>query len=68
VVVQFEGDVDHVDPADSYGTPEGHNVRYDDQGQIIALTLVNPKWLLERDDFEPTYPGRGGRDRSAFRH
>jgi uncharacterized protein YuzE len=45
--------------ADSYGTPEGHNVRYDDQGQIIALTLVNAKWLLERDgEVRVTIPSR----------
>jgi uncharacterized protein YuzE len=37
------------EPADSYGTTEGHNVRYDESGQVIALTLVNAKWLLERD-------------------
>jgi uncharacterized protein YuzE len=37
------------EPADSYGTAEGHNVRYDENGQVIALTLVNAKWLLERD-------------------
>jgi uncharacterized protein YuzE len=43
-------------PADSYGTPEGHNVRYDDQGNIIALTLVNAKWLLERIERGQTNP------------
>ena len=37
------------EPANSYGTAEGHNVRYDELGQVIALTLVNAKWLLERD-------------------
>jgi uncharacterized protein YuzE len=36
-------------PADSRGTPEGHNVRYDERGAVIGLTLVNVKWLLERD-------------------
>ena len=37
------------EPADSYGTAEGHNVRYDETGKVIALTLVNAKWLIERD-------------------
>ena len=36
-------------PADSFGTPEGHNVRYDTGGSVIGITLVNLKWLLERD-------------------
>jgi uncharacterized protein YuzE len=36
-------------PAESLSTPEGHNVRYDDAGQLVALTLVNPRYLLERE-------------------
>jgi len=36
-------------PAGSHGTPEGHNVRYDAVGDVIGLTIVNAKWLLERD-------------------
>lgn len=35
--------------ADTYGTPEGHAVRFDDDGQVIGLTIVNAKWLTERD-------------------
>lgn len=35
--------------ADTVGTPEGHAVRLDADGQVIGLTLVNAKWLLERD-------------------
>ena len=30
-------------------TPEGHVVRYDRDGNVIGITLVNAKWLLERD-------------------
>jgi uncharacterized protein YuzE len=30
-------------------TPEGHVVRYDGDGNVIGITLVNAKWLLERD-------------------
>ncbi len=35
--------------ADSEQTPEGHVLRFDAAGQIIRLTLINAKWLLERD-------------------
>ena len=30
-------------------TPDGHVVRYDEEGNVIGITLVNAKWLLERD-------------------
>ncbi len=47
------------EPADSYGTTEGHNVRYDETGQVIALTIVNAQWLLERDgEVRVTIPNR----------
>ncbi len=47
------------DAADSEETPEGHIVRYDDQEQIIGLTLVNAKWLLDRDEtLSITFPQR----------
>jgi uncharacterized protein YuzE len=29
-------------------TPEGHVVRYDTDGSVIGITLVNAKWLVER--------------------
>jgi uncharacterized protein YuzE len=29
--------------------PEGHVVRYDQDGNVIGITLVNAKWLVERD-------------------
>jgi uncharacterized protein YuzE len=35
--------------ADTFGTPEGHAVRLDEDGQVIGITIVNAKWLLERD-------------------
>jgi uncharacterized protein YuzE len=35
--------------ADSFGTPEGHAVRLDEDGQVIGITIVNAKWLLQRD-------------------
>jgi uncharacterized protein YuzE len=30
-------------------TPEGHVVRYDEGGNVIGITLVNAKWLVERN-------------------
>lgn len=30
-------------------TPEGHAVRFDREGNLVGLTLVRPKQLLERD-------------------
>lgn len=30
-------------------TPEGHAVRFDGDGDLVGLTLVRPKRLLERD-------------------
>jgi uncharacterized protein YuzE len=35
--------------ADSEQTPEGHVLRFDAEGRIIGLTIINAKWLLERD-------------------
>ncbi|MGH2857927.1 MAG: DUF2283 domain-containing protein [Solirubrobacteraceae bacterium] len=35
--------------ADSEQTPEGHVLRFDADGGIIGLTIINAKWLLERD-------------------
>jgi uncharacterized protein YuzE len=35
--------------ADTFGTPEGHAVRLDGDGEVIGITIVNAKWLLERD-------------------
>lgn len=46
-------------PADSRGTAEGHNVRYDESGDVIGLTIVNAKWLLDRDgEIRITIPSR----------
>jgi uncharacterized protein YuzE len=30
-------------------TPEGHALRFDSEGNVVGLTLVRPKRLLERD-------------------
>lgn len=53
--------------SDSYGTPEGHNVRYDEHGTVIALTLVNAKWLIDRDgELCVTFPNRVPADTIAL--
>lgn len=40
-------------------TPEGHIVRYDAHDEVIGVTIVNAKWLLERDgELLVTFPGR----------
>jgi len=50
-----EGDVLYLhvgDPSravDFDETPEGHAVRFDPDGNLVGLTLVRPKRLLERD-------------------
>jgi YD repeat-containing protein len=36
-------------PAHAQATPEGHNVEYDSHGHVVAMTLTNVRWLLERD-------------------
>ena len=35
-------------PATAHASPEGHNVEYEEAGRVIAMTLVNVRWLLER--------------------
>jgi uncharacterized protein YuzE len=34
--------------ADSLGTPEGHRVRYNADGDVIGVTVVNARRLLDR--------------------
>ena len=36
-------------PADADATPEGHAIEYDEKRRVIAMTLVNVKWLVDRD-------------------
>jgi uncharacterized protein YuzE len=35
--------------ADTVGTPEGHAVRFDGDGEVIGMTIVNARWLAERE-------------------
>jgi uncharacterized protein YuzE len=36
-------------PARDDASPEGHYLQYGEDGSLIALTIVNARWLLERD-------------------
>lgn len=36
-------------PKRACATPEGHGIEYDRAGKVTALTLVNARWLLDRD-------------------
>jgi YD repeat-containing protein len=36
-------------PAKALSTPEGHNIEYDAAGRVVAITLTNVSWLLDRD-------------------
>lgn len=46
-------------PATAVGTPEGHNIEYDDSGRVVGMTLTNVRWLLDRDgDLTITLPAR----------
>jgi uncharacterized protein YuzE len=37
------------EPTRQESSPEGHLVRYDGDGSVIGITVVNAKWLSERD-------------------
>jgi uncharacterized protein YuzE len=63
--VEYDADGDvlylHVgDPSaavDFDETPEGHGVRFDRDGNVVGLTLVRPKRVLERNgDLRVTLP------------
>lgn len=67
IQVEYDADADvlylHVgDPSravDYDETPEGHAVRFDDDGALVGLTLVRPKRLLEREgELRITVPAR----------
>lgn len=37
------------EPPTTLATPEGHAVSLDEQGDVIGMTVVNVRWLVERD-------------------
>jgi hypothetical protein len=42
------------------GTPEGHLVRFDEDGELVGVTLVNARWLIDRNGkLAVTLPGEG---------
>jgi uncharacterized protein YuzE len=42
------------------GTPEGHFVRFGEGGRVVGVTLVNARWLIDRDGkLTVTLPGEG---------
>ena len=44
-------------PPHADASPEGHGIEWDDDWRVIALTLVNVKWLIERDgELRITWP------------
>jgi uncharacterized protein YuzE len=53
--VSYDGDVlylrrgERQEAAETFSTPEGHAVRMDNNGEVIGITIVNAKWLVERD-------------------
>lgn len=53
-----------VPPAHAYATEEGHGIEFDEDWRVTAMTLVNVRWLLERDgELRITWPdGRVTRD------
>ena len=46
-------------PAHEEVTTDGHLIRYAEDGQLSGITLVNAKWLIERDG-EIAFPVRVG--------
>jgi uncharacterized protein YuzE len=42
--------------ADSLVTPEGHVVRFDAQREVIGITIINAKWLTERNEVSISLP------------
>jgi uncharacterized protein YuzE len=40
------------DPADAVSfdaSEEGHGVRYDNQGRVVGLTILNARWLIDHE-------------------
>jgi uncharacterized protein YuzE len=52
-----EGDVlylgrgDTNNSSDAALTPEGHGVRYDSAGEVVGVTIINARRIIERDGF-----------------
>jgi uncharacterized protein YuzE len=45
------------EPAEAFETDEGHNVEYDEHGNVIGLVLLNVRWTLMREgELKLTWP------------
>jgi uncharacterized protein YuzE len=45
------------EPAGAFETDEGHNVEYNENGDVIGLVLLNVRWTLEREgELKLTWP------------
>ena len=55
IVYDREGDVLYLwsgaprMPAYDDASPEGHYLQFDQDGTLIAITIVNARWILERE-------------------
>ncbi len=48
-------------------SPEGHHLRFDRQGELVGITIVRPRWLLENEgQVSITLPERVSVDREAL--
>ncbi len=47
VLYLLRGDTTHA--SDGALTPEGHGIRYDENGQVIGITIINARRMLEHD-------------------
>ena len=36
-------------PASDDASPEGHYLQFDEDGSLIAVTIVNARWILENE-------------------
>jgi uncharacterized protein YuzE len=64
--VDYDADGDvlylhHGDPATAVAfdaSPEGHALRFDSDGNLVGVTVLNARWLLDRDgEITLTVPG-----------
>lgn len=48
-------------------SPEGHALRFDAMSNLVGITIINAKWLVEKSEpFVITVPERVTVDRSAL--
>lgn len=47
--VLYLHNADPAEASDFDESPEGHHLRFDADGNLIGVTIVRPRWLLEND-------------------